>query len=141
MIRPASLAIAFVVLSTLACGGGGGGSTRGGGGPPDLAFEPQEAPAAVPKADEGLGAELGFPYVDGIVRVNEPTKVHVLHPSTFDAGIVWEPYAAGLEAAGWERARTAVPPFKGLFTKEKRRVLVTAELAGSSVWVKAELLK
>lgn len=141
MLRTAPLAAAFVVLSTLACGGGGGGRAGGGAAPPDLSFEPQDAPPVVPKTEEGLGAELGFPYVDGIVRVNEPTRVHVLHPSTFDPGIVWEPYAAGLEAAGWERARTSVPPFKGLFTREKRRVIVSAELAGSSVWVKAELVK
>lgn len=134
MSRTSASAMALSIALSLACGGGGGGS-----GADAIEIAPATAPEPVTQAvQDGLGGVLGFPLMGGEVRLNEATKVHVLHISAFDAGLYWEAYSKHLEDAGWVRTPTRIPPFEGLFTKDKQRLVVRCELKGSSVWVRAE---
>ncbi|MEZ4320263.1 MAG: hypothetical protein R3F61_22480 [Myxococcota bacterium] len=132
-----------VALVSLACGGVGGG-----GGAPDQgagALEFASQPAPPPEPDEnavsdGLGGELGFPVGSGMVKVNDAKRVEVLHISAFDAGYQWEDYKERLVGNGWTWKQTSVPPFVGVFQKDRKRIELECELSGTSVWVKARVL-
>ncbi|MCB9675477.1 MAG: hypothetical protein H6737_10200 [Alphaproteobacteria bacterium] len=134
-------ALVAVTLTGLACGGVGSGGA-GPGDPAELEFASQKGPVPDdgPAAAEGLGAELRFPVGGGDVRVSDDKHVEVLHVSAFDAGYQWSDYKARLEEEGWVWKPTNVPPFEGIFEKDRKRILLSCELAGTSVWVRARRL-
>lgn len=126
-------ALAAAVGFALACGGGGGRAEQ----VPDIDFAPVPAPEQQPDAEaEGLAGELSLPIGNAMVRKNEDKAVDLLFPSAFDASEPFRLVREHLEGLGYTGEPVDPPPFAASLAKEGRRIELTAERAGSSVWIR-----
>lgn len=126
-------ALASAVGLALACGGSAGGEPRA----PAIDFAPVPAPSLSSGASsDGFAGQLGLPLGSEMLKKNEEGAIDLLYPSAFDATVPFTGVREHLEAQGWGMRPTDIPPFEAMFTKDDQRIQLTAERAGSSVWIR-----
>lgn len=123
--------LAALVASALACGGGGAGPAEA----PPIDFAPAPVPEAS-AATEGLAGELGLPIGAEMLKKNEERAVDLLFPSAFDTAGPFGEVVTHLEGRGWTRRSSEEPGPPAVFDQGDDTIEVSAELAGSSVWIR-----
>ncbi|MEM6931770.1 MAG: hypothetical protein AAF602_32865, partial [Myxococcota bacterium] len=78
--------------------------------------EPEPVAAPAPAVDLPVLRSVGLTLPAGAeVASHRATRAMFVHRDAWNVEPIWTSYVEGLEAAGWIRYRTEVPPFEGLF--------------------------
>ncbi len=104
---------------------------------------PKEAVAAAkPEANSEQGTileHLGIPVGNGIVGESTDKSAQIVYRSAFAVQKTWTLYTDSLEANGWVRKNTTVPPYESLYDKEREVLDLRMRMGGTSVIVDIKL--